>query len=85
MSVRIFKEQFAEYDKQLSRRNPDGTKTVIEKSWFQRGNKVILNGFRRGNDLVLKKYKNTPYAVLSLITNITDDGLIEYKDDREEV
>ena len=84
VSVRIFKAQFAEYDKQISRRNPDGTKTVIEKSWFQRGNKIILNGFRRGNDLVLKKYKNTPHAVLSLITNITDDGLIEYKDDREE-
>ena len=85
VSVRIFKAQFAEYDKQISRRNPDGTKTVIEKSWFQRGNKLILNGFRRGNDLVLKKYKNTPYPVIGLITSISDNGLIEYKTEREEV
>ena len=85
VSVRIFKAQFAEYDKQISRKNPDGTKTVIEKSWFSRGSKLILNGFRRGNDLVLKKYKNTPYPVIGLITKITDDGLIEYKTEREEV
>ena len=84
VSVRIFKAQFAEYDKQISRRNPDGTKTVIEKSWFTRGNKLILNGFRRGNNLVLKKYKNTPYSVVSLITQISDDGLVEYKTEREE-
>jgi DNA polymerase-3 subunit alpha len=84
VSVRIFKAQFTEYDKQISRKNPDGTKTVIEKSWFTRGSKLILNGFRRGNDLVLKKYKNTPYPVIGLITKITDDGLMEYKTEREE-
>ena len=84
VSVRIFKAQFAEYDKQISRKNPDGTKTVIEKSWFTRGSKLILNGFRRGNDLVLKKYKGCPYSVLSYITKINDDGTLEYKTEREE-
>lgn len=84
VSVRIFKAQFAEYDKQISRRNPDGTKTVIEKSWFTRGTKLILNGFRRGNDLVLKKYKHTPYSVISKITNISEDGTLEYTNEREE-
>lgn len=84
VSVRIFKAQFAEYDKQISRKNPDGTKTVIEKSWFTRGSKLILNGFRRGNDLVLKKYKGCPYSVLSYITQINDDGTLEYKTEREE-
>ena len=84
VSVRIFKAQFTEYDKQISRRNPDGSKTVIEKSWFTRGSKLILNGFRRGNDLVLKKYKNTPYSVLSFITQINEDGTLEYKTEREE-
>ena len=84
VSVRIFKAQFTEYDKQISRRNPDGTKTVIEKSWFSRGSKLILNGFRRGNDLVLKKYKHTPCSVLGYITKINDDGTLEYKTEREE-
>lgn len=84
VSVRIFKAQFAEYDKQISRKNLDGTKTVIEKSWFTRGSKLILNGFRRGNDLVLKKYKGCPYSVLSYITKINDDGTLEYKTEREE-
>ena len=85
VNVRIFKAQFTEYDKRISRRNPDGSKTVIEKSWFSRGSKLIINGFRRGNDLVLKKYKNTPYSVLSYITKINDDGTLEYKTEREEV
>ena len=83
VSVRIFKNQFAEFDKQISERGLDGKKHVVEKSWFSRGNKIMVNGFRRGNDLVLKKYKNTPYPVLSLITEINDDGTLEYKSERE--
>lgn len=84
VSVRIFKTQFAEYDKQISQRQPDGTKKIIEKSWFSRGNKIIVNGFRRGNDIVLKKYRGCPYHILSLITNINDDGTLDYVSERLE-
>lgn len=49
---------FAHYKAQLSIVNPDGTKTVIEKSWFERGSLLICCGYRRGTDeFVTKKYK----------------------------
>ena len=36
------------YDKQISVQNPNGTKTIVERSWFTRGNKIIVGGMRRG-------------------------------------
>lgn len=43
----------------VQRKNPDGTKTVVEKSFFQRGNKLIITGIRRYDNFIPKKYKNT--------------------------
>lgn len=82
--VKIYKPQFAKYDRQLSERLPDGTKHIIEKSWFKRGNKVMLMGIRRGQNFVPKKYKSTPGSVISLITEI-DGQEIKYKTEREEI
>ena len=86
VNVKIYGNAFANYDKQLSVKNPvTGKKTVIEKSWFKRGNKIIVTGIRRGsNEFVAKKYKNTPYHLVELITNI-NDGILETKKEREEI
>lgn len=59
VSLRFNREYFAMYDRQLSQRNPDGTKTVLEKSWFTRGNKIVVQGMRRGDEFVSKKYKHS--------------------------
>lgn len=82
--VKIYKAQFAKYDRQLSERLADGTKHIIEKSWFKRGNKVLLMGIRRGQNFIPKKYKSTPGSVISLITEI-DGKTMKYKTEREEV
>lgn len=76
VTVKIYQAQFAKYDKQISIKMPDGHKKVIEKSWLSRGNKVIFTGIRRDDQFVLKKYKNTPYSVIELITEIQDDGTL---------
>ena len=77
VNVRIFGEVFSYYDKQISERGADGKKHVIEKSTFSRGNKIIITGIRRENEFVMKKYKNTPYHGIELITKINEDGTVE--------
>ena len=85
VTVKIFGDAFTHYDKQLSERGLDGHKHVIEKSWFSRGNKIIVTGIRRGDTFLAKKYKNTPYHLVELINNINKDGYILTTKDRVEV
>ena len=77
VNVRIFGEVFSYYDKQISERGADGKKHVIEKSTFSRGNKIIITGIRRENEFVMKKYKNTPYHGIELITKVNEDGTVD--------
>lgn len=77
VNVRVFGEVFSYYDKQISERGADGKKHVIEKSIFSRGNKIIITGIRRDNEFVMKKYKNTPYHGIELITKVNEDGTVE--------
>lgn len=76
------KEYFALYDKQISVRNPDGTKTVIERSWFNRGSMLMFTGMRRGDDFVPKKYAATPTKQMYKITAVHPDGTLELQDER---
>lgn len=84
VNVKIWNSQFAKFDKQISELQSDGKKKVIEKSWFSRGNKLILTGIRRGNDFIPKTYKKSEWQhPIQLITDINDNGLIEVKNERE--
>jgi len=74
--VRCNKEFFAMFDKQISQRNLDGTKHVIEKSWFHRGSMLVFTGIRRGDEFVPKKYSNTPGHLIYKIDNIEKDGTL---------
>lgn len=76
VNVKVWKNQYAKWDRQLSRKNPDGTKTVIEKSFFARGNKLIITGIRRDDDFIPKKYKSTTYPLFEKIEEIDADGFI---------
>jgi DNA polymerase-3 subunit alpha len=82
VTVKIYGQVFTHYDKQLSERGADGKKHVIEKSWFQRGNKIIVTGIRREDSFLAKKYSRTPYHLVELITQINDDGTIETSGER---
>ena len=82
VNVRLRKEQFAFYDKQISEINSKGEKKILEKSWFSRGNLIIVQGIRRGNEFVAKKYKSTPGHTIYKINNINDDGTLMLSFDR---
>ena len=75
VTVKVYKNQFAIYDKQLSQRGEDGKKHVIEKSWFSRGTKLMVQGIRRENNFIPKKRKNSVFPVIAKITSINDDNL----------
>jgi len=85
VNVKVYKNQYALYDKQLSQKRDDGIKHVIEKSWFSRGTLLMVQGIRRGQDFVPKKRKDSFYPVISKITNIDEDGVLEFQTQRMEV
>ena len=74
--IKVWKNQYAKWDRQISRRNPDGTKTIVEKSFFARGNKLIITGIRREDDFVPKKYKSTSFPLFEKIEEMDDEGFI---------
>ena len=85
VTVKIYGDAFTHYDKQLSVRGADGKKHVIEKSWFSRGNKIIVTGIRQEDGFLAKKYSRTPYHLVELVTQINNDGTIETRGERAEV
>lgn len=76
VTVKVWKNQFAQWDKQISQRDSEGVKHVIEKSWFTRGTKLIITGIRRGDDFIPKKYKNTEYPLFEKIDELSEKGII---------
>ena len=82
VTVKFRKEYFALFDKQLSQKQPDGSKKVIEKSWFNRGNMLVIKGIRRGDDFIPKKYANTEGHQLYKIKSINSTGDIEITNQR---
>ncbi len=85
VNVKIFGDAFTHYDKQISIRRADGTKKVIEKSYFSRGNKIIVTGIKKDEtNFLAKKYTKTPYSLVEKITYIREDGTIETTSERME-
>lgn len=76
VNVKFYKGQFTFYDKQISQENKDSEgKTVLEKSWFSRGTKLLITGFRRDEQFIPKKYKDSVYQhSVQLIIGIKNNG-----------
>ncbi|MDO4189979.1 MAG: hypothetical protein Q4D29_13420, partial [Lachnospiraceae bacterium] len=72
--VKVYKDSFSEYDKQISKIGEDGKKHVIEKSWFTKGTLLVVQGIRRDDNFILKKYKSSYYPTISKIAEIAADG-----------
>lgn len=80
--VKFRQEYFALFDKQTFKRNADGSKTIIERSWFNRGNMILVQGIRRGDEFVAKKYASSTKHQLYHIDTICDNGDIELRSER---
>ena len=73
VNMKIYRAQFSKYDKQISVKNPEtGKKTIIERSWFKRGNKLMVAGI-----------SEFEYPI-ELITSIDENGIVEVAGERAE-
>ena len=82
VNVKFRKEYFAMFDKQISERGDDGVKHVVEKSWFNRGNMIVVTGIRSGDDFISKKYASTGGHQLYKIDEVLENGDLVLKDCR---
>ena len=82
VELKFRKEYFALFDKQISEKGEDGIKHVKEKSWFNRGNMIIVTGMRTEDNFFVKKYSSTPGRQLYKITSIDDLGDVTLQSER---
>jgi DNA polymerase-3 subunit alpha len=75
VNVKFTRDYYALFKKQISRINPDGTKTVMEKGWFTRGTMLMITGFRRDDTFVAKNYKKSGTHQLYKITSVNGDEM----------
>lgn len=86
ITVKFYSGAFSHYDKQVSRPTSSGKKEIVEKSWFTRGNKLLICGYRRGKRFYPKRYTDTIYQhTVALITDIDEDGNLMLQTEREKV
>jgi DNA polymerase-3 subunit alpha len=75
VTIKFYAGAFSHYSKQISQTNSEGKKEVLEKSWFGRGQKIMVSGFRRGNNFIPRTYKNSIYQhTIALIDDIDSEG-----------
>ena len=85
VDVKFYSGQFINLYKTISVIEPNGKKRVIEKPWLQRGNLLLVNGFRRENSFVPRSdWAHGKRHSVRLITQVVGDDLI-LKDEREEI
>lgn len=82
VNVKFNKEYYALYNRQLSEVQPDGTKKIVDKSWFTRGNKIVVTGYRREDSFRAKRYNNVPGHTLYKIQEVKEDGSLILTHDR---
>ena len=82
VEVKFRKEYFTLFDKQISVKQPDGTKKIVEKSWFNRGNMIVVMGIRSGDNFVAKKYASTGGHQLYKVDEIIEGTDIRLRHDR---
>lgn len=82
VNVKINQGAFAWYKQQFSEVT-NGKKTVLDKSWFNRGVMIIVSGYRRGDEFVAKKYKNSIYQhQVALIESIDENNELTIRSER---
>jgi DNA polymerase-3 subunit alpha len=77
VNVKFTREYYARLNKQISQRQPDGTKKVIESPWTKKGTLVVVNGFKRDNMFVGKAYKRDNAHQFYKITKVYSNGTID--------
>ena len=73
VDVKFTKEYYAMFARQISEKQEDGKKKVMEKGWMTRGTKLMITGIRRDDQFVAKTYSHTPTHQIYKI-NVVNSG-----------
>jgi DNA polymerase-3 subunit alpha len=65
--VKVYRSQFSKYDQVLSTVADDGTKNLIQDSFFKKGMHLMVTGIKRGDMFVPKVYKEVGIAPILMI------------------
>jgi DNA polymerase-3 subunit alpha len=77
VTVKFTRDYYGMFKKQISTINPEtGKKTVVEKSWFGRGNMLMVQGYRREDTFVAKNYSKSESHQLYKITDVINDSIM---------
>ena len=83
VNVKMEGGKFSFYDKQISVPNEQGGKTIVERSWFTRGNILMVHGIRRGDVFRAKVYRGTSFAhSINLVSKVYEDGYLMLEEER---
>lgn len=76
VTVKFNIDYFAQYNRRISA-EVDGVNKIVEKGYFVKGQKLVINGYRRGDTFIAKRYKKTKGHCLYRIDKIYEDGRME--------
>lgn len=83
VEVKFRKQQFASYDAQISKKVGE-KKTIVERSWLNRGVGLIVHGMRQNDQFVAKTYKNSKMSHTAYkVTAILPTGKLEVQKERK--
>ncbi len=82
VNVKMHRDDYANINRRISKVNLDGTKSVIENGWCQRGTLLIFSGYRRGDTFAAKKYRKCNYPLVENITKLNKNGTVVTVDRR---
>jgi DNA polymerase-3 subunit alpha len=57
VTIKVYRSQFSKYDQVLSTVADDGTKNLIQDSFFKKGTHLMVTGIKRGDTFIPKVYK----------------------------
>ena len=84
VTAKLYSGSFGQYNKTISAPIQGTTKKkIIEKTWFTRGNLLMMTGFRREDQFVLKAPKGQ--HTINLITEVRSDGTLGLQSERARV
>lgn len=86
VKVKFSSGQYNFYNRRLSKIDGKDVKKEIEKSWFTRGTKLIISGYRRGDLFIPKVYNTTVYKhTVNRILEIHNDGTLLVQQERTKI
>ena len=78
VDIKFWKESYTHWNKRLSQMQPSGKKKIMEKSWFEKGEILVVTGFRRDNNFFPKNYKNSDFDFDLAKVKVNKNGEFEF-------